>query len=110
MQGLRARADSILRKVIQCELGLLFSELTKSKLHLLFEEMLFKLVTTGQKNDDEKSISKVRPKEEKAVDAAPGRGLGTFLFSICPVYAKILRTHGHVIMSEMFKFKAILIN
>lgn len=44
--------------------------------------MLFKLVTTGQKNDDEKSILKVRPKEEKAVGAAPGRGLGTFFFSI----------------------------
>lgn len=84
-------------------------------MHLLFEVILFKLVTTGQKNDDEKIISKVRPKEEKAVDAAPGRGLSTFIsfyfyLSICPLYANVLRTHGHVIMSEMFKFKAILVN
>lgn len=53
--------------------------------------MLFKLVTTGQKNGDEKSISKVRPKEEKAVDAAPGRGLGTFFFSIY-IYLFVLTT------------------
>lgn len=81
-------------------------------MHLLFEVILFKLVTTGHKNDDEKSISKVRPKEEKAVDAAPGRSLSTFIFSIsiCPVSANVLRTHGHVIMSGMFKFKAILVN
>lgn len=75
MQGLRARADSILRKVIHRELGPLFSELAESiYTYSLRYLILFKLVTTGQKNDDEKSISKVRPKEEKAVDAAPGRG------------------------------------